>query len=291
MKCFYHNADMDGYCSAAIVHQKYPEAELIGINYGYPFPWDSIMPKEEVWLVDFSLQPFSDMLKLFKMAKVTWIDHHKSAIEQVEGTCVGGVDFAGHLEVGLGACAWVWDYCFPTTGPRPRAIQLLAEYDVWDHSDPDTLPFEYGIRATNLADNPTNPMWEALFDGDGISEIISEGEAILRYIDKDNAIKARSLCFDHELPTPITLIGQPPLRCLAANFGPSNSKLFESVWDPNTYDAMLMFSWRKRHWTISLYSDREDVDVSVVAKAYGGGGHKGAAGFQVKTLSEIGLTV
>ena len=34
MKCFYHRIDFDGVCSAAIVKAKYPECELIGIDYG-----------------------------------------------------------------------------------------------------------------------------------------------------------------------------------------------------------------------------------------------------------------
>ena len=34
---------------------------------------------------------------------------------------------------------------------------------------------------------------------------------------------------------------------------------------------------------------RADVDVSVVCKARGGGGHRGAAGFEVDSLGDLGL--
>ena len=60
--------------------------------------------------------------------------------------------------------------------------------------------------------------------------------------------------------------------------------LFSSIWNPEKYDAMLTFGYRKGQWTVSLYSDRDDVDVSVIAKNRGGGGHKGASGFQCKEL-------
>lgn len=70
------------------------------------------------------------------------------------------------------------------------------------------------------------------------------------------------------------------LKCLAINKMLSNSQLFDSVWDETKYDAMLMFGYRKGQWHVSLYSTKEDVDVSVVAKKYGGGGHRGASGFQ-----------
>ncbi len=74
------------------------------------------------------------------------------------------------------------------------------------------------------------------------------------------------------------------LRCVAINRMLTNSQMFDSVWDPEKYDAMLTFGWRKGQWTVSLYSTKDDVDVSVIAKNRGGGGHKGAAGFQCSEL-------
>jgi nanoRNase/pAp phosphatase (c-di-AMP/oligoRNAs hydrolase) len=64
----------------------------------------------------------------------------------------------------------------------------------------------------------------------------------------------------------------------------TNSQTFDSVWDPEKYDAMLTFGWRRGQWTVSLYSVKQDVDVSEVAVKHGGGGHKGAAGFQCTEL-------
>jgi nanoRNase/pAp phosphatase (c-di-AMP/oligoRNAs hydrolase) len=42
------------------------------------------------------------------------------------------------------------------------------------------------------------------------------------------------------------------------------------------------FVFDGEQYTVSLYS--KTVDVSEIAKKYGGGGHKGAAGFQCKKL-------
>jgi len=306
VKCFYHNADLDGICSAAIVHQKYPDAELIGIDYGDPFPWDTIRPGEDVWMVDFSLQPFSDMVRLRQLATLTWIDHHVSAIGDRPKA------WRGIQVVGIGACALVWDFIYggtTDTEPRPRAVELLAKYDVWNFDDSDTLAFQYGIRTYELSNDPCHSGWEGIFTGDWVQdEALMLGNAIVKYIERDNALKARALCFDHtlrlsqgdferlsgsllSLDVKKEIARLFPIHCLAANFGPSNSKLFDSLWDPEKYDAMLLFSYRPKNklWTISLYTTRDDVDCSVVAKAYGGGGHKMAAGFQIKTLVEIGL--
>ena len=42
MKCFYHSADLDGHCSGAIAKHFDPAYQLIGINYGDPFPMGEI---------------------------------------------------------------------------------------------------------------------------------------------------------------------------------------------------------------------------------------------------------
>ena len=69
----------------------------------------------------------------------------------------------------------------------------------------------------------------------------------------------------------------------------TNSLLFNPVWDPERYHAMLAFGWRDGRWVVSLYSTREDVDRGAICKARGGGGHQGAAGFQCDTETIQGL--
>jgi len=279
MKCFYHNADLDGKCSAAIVLSAFPDCELIGINYGDPFPWDTIdrgytgkgIERELVYMVDFSLQPFGDMLRLNALAELVWIDHHKTAIEDADRHLTRGFNPVGPRRVGIGACALVWEAIWPDK-PLPDGVRLLAEYDVWDHSDEACLPFQYGMR--NFNTDPASPIWTDIFDG-MTQYFIETGQTILDYESKQNAIKAHSLSFATELDG---------LKCIAANQGLTNSKLFDSVWDPEKYDAMLCFSWRKGKWTVSLYTDKDGIDVGAVAKARGGGGHVGAAGFQCAEL-------
>jgi oligoribonuclease NrnB/cAMP/cGMP phosphodiesterase (DHH superfamily) len=304
MIVFYHNADMDGICSAAILHQRYPDAELFGINYGDKFPWDKVQD-EEVWMVDFSLQPFGDMVRLQREAKsLVWIDHHASAIGARDDWLVvdeGNPTFQGVQKSGIGACALVWLYLFHDHPELPEPVRLLAEYDVWNHKNEKTLPFQYGIRLFDGFRDPDSPEWREMLDREEgeemwVEDCVRDGYAVIKYLETDNAEKARTLCFEHLLPVNIKevdgdggLVDGYWLKCIAANFGPTNSKFFDSVLDPEKHEAMLLYSWRKTHWVISLYSDREDVDVSEVAKAYGGGGHKGAAGFQVQSLKEIGL--
>ena len=187
MKCFYHSADLDGHCSGAIVKQKYPQCEMIGINYGQEFPWERMEGDEVIFMVDFGLQPFADMERLDKLCKFHWIDHHKTAIDAAYKK--GFIASAGQsLEVGRAGCELVWNHIHGDLGDKPRAVHLLGRYDVWDHSNPDTLPFQYGMRQIKdtLPDN--QKMWSKLFKSEEMcADTIRTGQLILAYEESQNA--------------------------------------------------------------------------------------------------------
>ena len=282
MKCFYHSADLDGHCSGAIVKMAYPECEMIGINYGDVFPWESIPvgDGEQVFMVDFSLQPYTEMRKLNIQADpLVWIDHHKSAIEEHEEWLrSGNKPILGIQRSGTGACALVWEYLKQTLkspATLPTFVRLLAEYDVWDHSDPRTLPFQYGMRQNTDTRPDNQDFWHSLFDIEVVDRITEDGRIILDYQKEQNTKYIKACAFETEIDG---------LKCIAVNRMLTNSQLFDSIWDSSKWDAMLTFGWRKGSWSVSLYSDRPDIDVSQVAKDRGGGGHKGAAGFQCAEL-------
>ncbi len=277
MKIIYHNADLDGHCSGAIVKARFPEADLIGINYGDAFPWEKINPEERIVMVDFSLQPWEDMQRLCQSCfAVTWIDHHKSAIADFEEK---GAPFAlTHLDTEFAACELCWKEYYSTLD-MPLAVYWLGRYDIWKHQEVSgALEFQYGMRLLNTwPDNQT--LWRRLLGFEGTRndtiEIRNNGELLLRYEKEQNKKFASAYAFECNLDG---------LRCIAMNKGMTNSLVFESVYDPARHDAMLAFAWRNGRWTVSLYSDKPEIDVSAVCKARGGGGHKGAAGFQTDTL-------
>lgn len=59
------------------------------------------------------------------------------------------------------------------------------------------------------------------------------------------------------------------------------SEYFKSLPD-GKYDAFIAFAFNGKEWIVSMYS--ASVDVSAICKKYGGGGHKGAAGFHAMKL-------
>lgn len=280
---FYHT-DIDGHLSGEIVRQHLEDKNPIMVrrNYDDEFDWDLIDKDTEVWMVDLSLQPWSNMVRLQKEAgKLTWIDHHKTAIANYdEWVEQDGQPIDGVRQDGKAACRLCWDYCNPDT-PEPRAVFLAGKYDVWEWQDtPGSIEYQYGTKFydTNPATDSGKSFWSLQMSparGEAaVERLIEEGKLLMRYKERSNASYMADNCFETELDE---------FTVIAAN-RKGNSQQFDSVFDPKKHHAMLTFAWAKGMWTVSLYSTRDDVDVGVVAKRYGGGGHKGAAGFQCSEL-------
>ena len=285
--CIYHNADFDGVASAAIIYNHICKTmrsslELFGMNYGDEFPfWDKIDKDDVVYMVDFSL-PFNDMILLNDITTLIWIDHHATAINDIKDS---DIYFEGVQKSGIGACRLVWDYIhsFKRSEPPfdklvpPYAIELLSEYDVWIKDNPDTVPFQYGLKIVDNIMNPTIPVWTHLLKADKddyyIKKIIESGESVVKYID----VYSESYC--DIAAYPMEWEGHKVI-CINCSTHGTGSNLFKSVWDEKKYDFMIGYVLSKNgSWNVGLYSDKEGIHVGNIAKKYGGGGHPGAAGF------------
>jgi oligoribonuclease NrnB/cAMP/cGMP phosphodiesterase (DHH superfamily) len=293
MKCFYHR-DLDGECSAAIIKYRFPECQLYSINYGEPFPWKDITDINEViYMVDFSLQPFTDMMKLDSKSKLIWIDHHISAIKE-------SLNYHTHYIPGIrdttrSACQLTWKYLMNLS--IPLSVDLLGLYDIWNHENPLVVPFQYAIRGKDTDPEKNLELWKNLFftSERTIKDIARGGANIIKYEAKKNAEICKEYAFEtyigkkrnswQKIYDSITSTTPPKYKAICLNIGKSGSSVFDSIWDSEKYDLMITFCRTKNNqWTLSLYSTKNSVDCSEIAKSYGGGGHFSAAGFQCKKL-------
>ena len=289
----YHRSDFDGIFCREIARKFLPTAELIGWDYGDPIPAIPPMQGEEqpvVYMLDISIDGLMDYPGLI------WIDHHKSAIDKFPK------ETAGYRIDGVAACrlAWQWFANMPNSTPpmirypkedfidrrvsEPMAVRLAGEYDIWDKRDPNAELFQMGLRTRDLETCKwgDRSYWEIL-RGDNsltakamINDRLTSG-TYLQYgkrEENESIIKAAGFTIDFE-----------GLRFLACNHARYNSFLFTAGLRPE-HDACFGFAWREGQWTVSLYHapGKEHHDVSKIAVKYGGGGHRGACGFRVKTL-------
>lgn len=72
----------------------------------------------------------------------------------------------------------------------------------------------------------------------------------------------------------------PSFRVLACNTVVFNSQFFSSQYDPKKHDVMCAYAQMSDgRWKVSMYSTKPNIDCGLICKAFGGGGHRSAAGF------------
>ena len=306
MMIIYHD-DLDGQCSAAIVNEFYKcgwindigsgyGIKLYPMNHGDRYPFDQIDIGEKVYILDFPPPPPGHGLHLItkKTTDIIWIDHHQSAIDRFKD-----IDFEGVLSPGHpSACQLTWEYMrkrsILTVDAKdidqeipddiPNFIKMISDHDSYQHDVIHSESFCYGLLGCENVGTPTSKIWEKLFfemqfDNDDRNpfnaDIIKKGFSIRQFLKNLNKDYISGFAYGLEWEG---------YRCLVCNKGICGKRFFESEWDPTVYDIMIAYVFDGEKYSVSLYTDKEEIKVNKIAAKYGGGGHDGAAGFEPKEL-------
>ncbi len=288
-----HSADFDGLCSGAIARKALGDTALhLGFDYGQDVP--DLTPYDTVYLIDVSL-PIDAMIQY--AAKIRLIDHHVSLLRELDERKVVLQD--RYTIVGVAACRLAYQYFFGDRAhtlddyvnrrvQEPYAVQLLGEYDIWNHSDQNTVPFQYGINSLKTVE------WNRLFCADRVTEsangngamggsadafyvhsIIDKGRAIETYVTQTNAEISTKRGFDVQFEG---LLFRALNTARASGLSFLGSLRLE-------HDGCLAYHWDGTKWRFSMYSvPGKTYDFSAIAKRYGGGGHAGASAFTINDL-------
>lgn len=273
LKIFCHS-DSDGRAAAAVVLMATytrESIECIEMDYARPVPFEKMLKDEEVVLVDFSFKP-DDMKRMLEITKdVTWIDHHATAKDYFYQNLKGLRDFSTK---GLSGCELAWQY-YCSEREMPHALKLIGDYDSWRMQlRPKCLEFYEGLKMRYT--DPLDQLWRDLLDrGVGvegpmrlINDICAEGRSAIRYRDMYCADMCSTFGFE------TTFEG---LSTYVANIYKFGSQGFGKLM--KKYDMCAACVFDGKLWTISLYTERPDLNVGAVAAKYKGGGHRGAAGW------------
>ena len=283
MKIFYHN-DLDGQCSAHLIDRAEvytnEEDKFYAMQYGMDFPLSDIQKGEMIFILDFSIEP-DEMEKLLKVTgNVIWIDHHKTAIEKL-------VKYNGSLggirKVGEAGCVLTWQWLQSQKPfhyqPIPDYVKYIGDFDVmkFDFGD-ETRLFRAGCEAEDT--HPRSPIWR--WFASCPEAVIKQGKIVQKFMKKNREEYLRNYGF---------WVKWNGFQCFACNTPIWGSMPFEAV-APHT-SIWISFRYEKGgYWTVSLYSDKKQVDVGEIAANYkykgkSGGGHARAAGFQTAELPFI----
>lgn len=289
----YHGGCWDGFCSAWVARRKLgtENVEYIAVNYGQPEP--SMDCESRVYLLDFSYKRPVMRDLLSQMHQVIVLDHHKTAEMELAGLVdefIQRPDLVNNIQGSELPVVWfdmdksggrlAWEYFFGRDFEkkytpelceklRPWLVDYTEDRDLWRWS----LPMSREVNAA-LRSHPLDfDLWDQfnLFDKEvALPTFFTEGAAILR---REKQIIDQHIRHARE----IELAGE---RILAVNATVLFSDIAGELAKGRPFGACYFDrSDGKRVW--SLRSTNEGIDVSDVAKRYGGGGHRNAAGYEV----------
>ena len=264
--CIYHGNCADGFGAAWAVRQAIPEADFFAATYQAPPP---DVTGKRVVMVDFSYKRPVLLDMASKAESILILDHHKSAAEDLVDL---PANVAAVFDMERSGAMMAWQHFFPEV-PPPRLIEHIQDRDLWRFALPGTreiqanvfsYPYDFGV-------------WDSLMASD-VELLRGEGAAIERKHHKDIAelvkvTRRRMVIGGFDVPVanlPYTLSSD------AGHLMAQGEPFAACYWD--TPDGRVF----------SLRSSDAGQDVSAIAKTYGGGGHRNAAGFQVPHSHALG---
>lgn len=265
--CIYHANCADGFGAALAVWLRFGNA----VEF-WPGAYGKAPPNcfgHDILLVDFSYKLPELELIIEQARSVTILDHHKTAEADIQPLLDAG-RVHGEFDMERSGAAMAWDWCFPDED-RPRLIQHIQDRDLWRFEMKGTREISALLFSYDQDFNLWKQILATLEDDEGWQQMYSIGQALERKHRRDvealvRQTARRMLICGYSVP-----VANVPYQ-FASDAGNmmSEGELFAACY----YDSA---SGRK----FSLRSKDTGMDVSEIAKRFGGGGHARAAGFEV----------
>ena len=291
--CIYHGGCADGFTAAWAVRKALGE----GVEF-HPGVYGKAPPDvtgRDVVMVDFSYKRAVLDEMAAKAATILILDHHKTAAADLAGfpppldgpyspiamstwqrECNAPAAVHALFDMDRSGAAIAWDYFHPRE-PRPLLVEYVQDRDLWRFK----LPGSRDINACIFSHPYEFALWGWLAnrceDTLALQEMMAEGGAIERKhfkdIDELLRVTTRTMTIGgHE----VSVANLPYTMSSDAAGKLADGRPFGACyWD--TPDGRVF----------SLRSRGDGLDVSEIAKGYGGGGHRAAAGFTVPFGHEL----
>lgn len=267
--CIYHGNCIDGLMAAGVVKLRYPDAEFYAGVYGKPPPLDQLHDKAVI-IVDFSY-PAAELIELSQAAYCTVVlDHHKTAKEALEGLQLinGQIIF----DMNRSGAGMAWDYFF-TGKERPMMVNLVEDRDLWQFKYASSRNFHLYLATLEA----TPERFASLLEQYAKEPALLRG-LMLEANAMADQFKAQLITLKREAFTGHIAGYDIPMANVPYIFA---SELAGELAQDAPFAATYFFNGED--YVFSLRSRGEGgMDVSEIAKQFGGGGHRNASGFKIK---------
>ena len=274
--CIYHANCADGFGSAWVVRKYFQEVMKEPVNF-YPGIYQNPPPDvtgRVVYMVDFSYK--ADVLKNMasKALRINIIDHHKTAQAELEN--IKDTPYIYPIfDMNRSGAGLTWDTLFPGQ-PRPELINYIEDRDLWRFNLPNSREVSAALFSYPYDFEVWDELMDRSYDG-GIQALIKEGIAIDRKHLKD--IRELSKVIMRPMKIGGYLI---PVVNLPYTMGSDAChELCEQDFNGARPAFAAYYYDMPEGRNFGMRSIEGGADVSEIAKLYGGGGHKHAAGFRI----------
>lgn len=290
----YHKACNDGKAAAWAAWNTLGDSAIY-LPYQYNDPWPIQCENMHVIMVDLSITWDQYMQVRDDILSILIIDHHKSAEELTHHFPAlknydeylkerPKLEQGGRVHIDMSECgailAWRFFGNLPKSAPVPLALKMVNDYDLWKHEISDTRAFNAWLSQSSVGTPAFNTQ---VLKGDDVDEAVLEiGEAILRH---DTNI-ATSVVKNY----PCKCVSNRGVKYVLVN-GPHHlrNEISDQLMSDN--DFVVVYNRRTHATVVSLRGKKDGpIDLSAVAKRYGGGGHKDAASFTFPHGRPVDLT-
>ena len=264
---FYHGDCTDGFTAAWVAYQKFGnQAQYLSFFHEDEPPF---LKGKTIYTLDMTFpEPMTKRLMQDNL-RVTAIDHHVSTKE------VTLMTHQPSYALNHSGCVLAWKYFFPKK-PVPKFLLAVEDIDLWCNKLPASKFLYSYLNLFNYKFQIWSKLIKDFEDPDKFKKIAETGSVLAKY---ENQI------IEYNIRSNARLVNFEGYEVYAINTTDSSSKVGAKLCKVKPPLALI---WRedKDRVVVSLRGVG-DIDCSVLAKKYGGGGHKYSAAFRLKSLKDI----
>lgn len=279
----YHDNCTDGFVAAWAAHYHFKgQVEMMAISYDErsQVHLPGLVADRDVYILDFSFAPEQILTAANFARSITLLDHHKTAMEEWENINFTHPNLVVMFDMGRSGAGMAWDFFFPNDS-RPSVVDRVEDRDL----------YRFKINGSRelhayLAAQP----WRRTKDWDAFTQFVADYTFDDTWRDQIHAKGAKYISVQDEIIYVIlknTIIMDTfrgysgiPFCCVPDQFATRAGEILYQTYPDAPFTVTYDDIWTRGTRKYSLRNDKDNpIDVGVVARTQGGGGHEHAAGW------------